>query len=84
MRKRGNPEIPGRSFSKLIIVSLFVGANFLIMEHYLILMLFRKLYVYRDALVLGAISFLLITGLGSTIIRSAMRPWPSEPIPRLF
>jgi hypothetical protein len=36
--------------------------------------LFGKLYVYRDALVLGAISFLLITGLGSTIIRPAMRP----------
>jgi hypothetical protein len=37
-------------------------------------MLFRKLYVYRDALVLGAISFLLVTGLGSTIIKPAMRP----------
>ena len=73
-RKRGNPEIPGTSFSQLIIVSLFVGANFLIMEHYLILMLFKKLYVYRDALVLGAISFLLITGLGSTITKPAMRP----------
>ena len=74
LRNRGNPEIPGRSFSQLIIVSLFVGANFLIMEHYLILVLFRKLYVYRDALVLGAISFLLITGLGSTFIKPAMRP----------
>jgi hypothetical protein len=74
LRKRGNPEIPGRSFSQLIIVSLFVGANFLIMEHYLILMLFRKLYVYRDALVLGAISFLIITGLGSSLIKPALRP----------
>jgi hypothetical protein len=74
LRKRGNPGIPDRSFSRLIVVSLFVGANFLIMEHYLILMLFRKLYVYRDALVLGAIGFLLITGLGSTLVRPAMRP----------
>jgi spermidine synthase len=74
LRNRGNPGITGRSFSRLIIVSLFVGANFLIMEHYLILMLFRKLYVYRDALVLGAIGFLLVTGLGSTFIKPAMRP----------
>ena len=43
-------------------------------EHYLILALFKKLYVYRDALVLGAISFLIITGLGSTFITPRMRP----------
>ena len=74
LRNRGNPSIPGRSFSQLILISLFVGANFLIIEHYLILVLFSKLYVYRDALVLGAISFLLITGMGSTFIKPAMRP----------
>jgi spermidine synthase len=74
LRNRANPVIPDRSFSRLIVISLFVGANFLIIEHYLILMLFKKLYVYRDALVLGAISFLLITGLGSTLIKPAMRP----------
>jgi hypothetical protein len=74
LRNRGNPSIPGRSFSQLIFISLFVGANFLVIEHYLILVLFSKLYVYRDALVLGAISFLLITGMGSTFIKPAMRP----------
>jgi hypothetical protein len=74
LRKRGNPDIPDRSFSQLLVISLIVGANFLIMEHYLILLLFSKLYVYRDALVLGAISFLLITGMGSTFIKPAMRP----------
>jgi len=74
LRKRGNPGIPGRSFPQLVLISLFVGANFLIIEHYLILALFQKLYVYRDALVLGAISFLLITGLGSTFISPARRP----------
>jgi hypothetical protein len=74
LRTRGNPGIAGRSFTQLVVISLFVGANFLIIEHYLILALFRKLYVYRDALVLGAISFLLITGLGSSLIRPAMRP----------
>jgi hypothetical protein len=74
LRKKGNPGIPGRSFSQLILISLFVGANFLVIEHYLILALFQKLYVYRDALVLGAISFLIISGLGSTFITARLRP----------
>ena len=51
-----------------------MGANFLVIEHYLILALFDKLYVYRDALVLGAIGFLVISGLGSTFIKPAWRP----------
>ena len=74
LRHRGDPAIPGRSFPQLVLISLFVGANFLVIEHYLILALFQKLYVYRDALVLGAISFLLITGMGSTFIKPSMRP----------
>ncbi len=74
VRNRGNPGIPGRSFTQVILVSLFVGANFLVIEHYLILALFRKLYVYRDALVLGAIGFLIISGLGSTFITPRLRP----------
>ena len=74
LRKKGNPGIPGRSFPQLVLISLFVGANFLVMEHYLILALFKQLYVYRDALVLGAISFLIISGLGSTFITPRLRP----------
>jgi hypothetical protein len=74
LRKKGNPGIPGRSFAQLVLISLFVGANFLVIEHYLILALFKKLYVYRDALVLGAISFLIISGLGSTFITPRLRP----------
>ncbi len=74
LRKKGNPQIPSRSFSQVVLISLFVGANFLVIEHYLILALFQKLYVYRDALVLGAISFLIITGLGSTFITPQLRP----------
>ena len=74
VRKQGDPGIPGKSFSQVVLVSLFVGANFLVIEHYLILALFSKLYVYRDALVLGAIGFLIITGLGSTFITPRLRP----------
>ena len=75
LRKRGNPQIPGRSFPLVLAVSLMVGANFLIMEHFLILALFKKLYVYHDAVVMGAIGFLVITGLGSTLINARWRPW---------
>ena len=74
VRKRGDPGIPGRSFPQLLLISLLVGANFLVIEHYLILALFKKLYVYRDAMVLGAISFLIISGLGSTFITERQRP----------
>jgi hypothetical protein len=74
LKKRGDPKIPGKTFSQVILVSLFVGANFLVIEHYLILALFKKLYIYRDALVLGAISFLIISGLGSTFITPRLRP----------
>ena len=74
LRKRGNPSIPGRSYAQTIGVSLLVGANFLVLEHYLILALFQKLYVYHDALVLGAVSFLVITGLGSSLIAAGSRP----------
>jgi spermidine synthase len=73
LRRRGNPGIPGRSYAQTIGVSLLVGANFLILEHYLILTLFHKLYVYYDALVLGAVSFLIITGLGSSLIAARSR-----------
>jgi len=74
LKKRGDPKIPGKTFPQVILISLFVGANFLVIEHYLILALFKKLYIYRDALVLGAISFLIISGLGSTFITPRLRP----------
>jgi len=74
VRGRGDPKIPGRSSRSVILVSLLVGANFLTMEHYLILSLFQRLYVYHDALVLGAIGFLILTGLGSTLITPRWRP----------
>jgi hypothetical protein len=74
LRKRGDPRIPGKPFSQVVLVSLFVGANFLVVEHFLILALFKKLYVYNDAVVLGAIGFLILTGLGSTLITARWRP----------
>ena len=74
LKKRGDPHIPGQSYTRVILISLLIGANFLVIEHYLILALFKKIYVYRDALVLGAISFLIISGLGSSLITPRLRP----------
>ncbi len=54
-------------------LSLLIGANFVLFEHYVILALFKKVYVFHDALVLGAISFLVVSGLGSVIISARMR-----------
>jgi hypothetical protein len=72
--RAADPHIPGIAMGRLIVVSLLVGANFLAMEHYLILALFQRLYVYHDALVLAAIGFLVITGLGSMLITPRWRP----------
>jgi hypothetical protein len=74
LRKRADPGIRGRPFPQVLLISVLVGANFLVIEHYLILALFGKLYVYHDALVLGAISFLIVSGLGSTFITPRRRP----------
>lgn len=74
LARKGKSYITGRTFNQTVWISVLVGANFLIIEHYLILTLFKKMYVYHDALVLGAISFLVISGLGSTLITAKHRP----------
>ena len=73
LSKSGDPRIPGRSYWSVAGLSLLIGANFVLFEHYVILALFKKLYVFHDALVLGAISFLVISGLGSVIISPRLR-----------
>ena len=74
LRRAGDPGIPGRSYVQVATFSFLVGANFLVFEHYVILALFKTLYVFHDALVLGAISFLVVSGLGSVLIRPRWRP----------
>ncbi len=68
LSKSGDPRIPGRSYWSVAGLSLLIGANFILFEHFVILALFKKLYVFHDALVTGAISFLIISGLGSVLI----------------
>ena len=74
LRRSGNPQIPGTTYLRVVLVSLLIGANFLVIEHYVILGLFRKQYIYHEALVLGAILFLILSGLGSILITQRWRP----------
>ncbi|MEM7232996.1 MAG: hypothetical protein AAF517_12505 [Planctomycetota bacterium] len=73
LRKSGDPKIPGRSYLQVAGLSFLIGANFLILERFAILALFRKIYMFHDALLLGAISFLVLSGLGSVLIRPTHR-----------
>jgi hypothetical protein len=75
LRRRGDPGIPGRSYAQVAALSLLIGANFILFEHFAVLALFRKLYIFQDALYLGAIGFLILTGLGSAILGPRARPW---------
>jgi hypothetical protein len=75
LRRSGDPRIPGRSYRQVAGLSFLIGANFILIEHHVILALFQKTYVFHDALVLGAISFLVITGLGSAVAGGRSRGW---------
>jgi hypothetical protein len=75
LRRGGDPRIPGRSYRQVAALSALIGANFILFEHYVILALFQKIYMFQDALVIGAISFLVISGLGSILIGPRTRTW---------
>lgn len=65
LRRRGDPGIPGRPYAAVGGLAILIGANFLLVEHSLVLALFRRLFVYDDALALAVVSFLGLSGLGS-------------------
>lgn len=73
LRRRGDPKIPGKSYAQVAGLSLLIGANFIVFEHFVILGLFKKMYVFHDALSLGAISFLILSGLGSVLVTQRTR-----------
>lgn len=74
LRRGGDPEVPGRPLGSVALLALLIGANFLMAEHFLVLALFRSLFVYEDALGLGAVAFLTLSGLGSLIASRSLRP----------
>ena len=67
LHRRGDPQIPGRPFPAVAGLAFLIGLNFLMIEHSLVLTLFRRIYVYEDALTIAAISFLVLSGLGSLL-----------------
>lgn len=73
LRRSGNPAIRGRSYPRVCGLAFLLGANFLVLEHQLILTLFRRLYVFHDSVLLGAIGFLVLSGLGSVCVRARWR-----------
>ncbi len=75
LRHRGDPRIPGRPYAAVNGLAILIGANFLLIEHSLVLALFRRLYVYDDALALAVVSFLGFTGLGSLVGSLVPRRW---------
>lgn len=74
LRRRGDPGITGRSYWSVAALAFLLGANFLLMEHYVVLAVFQRNYVYYDSLMVGAIGFLVLTGMGSLITRGRLRP----------
>ncbi|WP_165233512.1 hypothetical protein [Aquisphaera insulae] len=75
LRRRGDPRVPGRSFASVGAMAVLIGANFILIEHALVLALFRRMFVYEDALAIAVVSFLCLTGLGSLIGASVPRRW---------
>ncbi|MCA9106294.1 MAG: hypothetical protein KDA83_12755 [Planctomycetales bacterium] len=53
------------------ILAVLLGMNFILLEHLVVLEVFRTSYTYSDALILGVVLFLTFTGLGSLLIREA-------------
>jgi hypothetical protein len=65
LKRRGDPQIPRRSYTAVGALAILIGTNFVLVEHALVIALFRRTFVYDDALALAVVSFLCLSGLGS-------------------
>jgi hypothetical protein len=74
VHRRGDPGIPRRPISAIAMLAVLIGASFLMMEHALVLIVFRRIYVYDDAIGVGAIGFLALSGVGSLLAGTRIRP----------
>ena len=73
IRRKADPKIPDRSYASTALLSFLLGANFLLVEHHLVFALFKIHYVFQDALITGAVIFLVLSGLGSMISNTSIR-----------
>lgn len=53
------------------LLAVLLGMNFILLEHLVVLEVFRSTYTYSDALILGVVLFLTCTGLGSLLVRDS-------------
>ena len=49
-------------------LSVLLGMNFILLEHLVVLEIFRTSYIYADALMLGMVLFLTVTAIGSAVL----------------
>ncbi len=68
LRKRTGASFPPREFYRVSLLAALIGANFIILENFIIFKLYRYLAIPLDAIFLGTVGFLLISGLGSMFI----------------
>ena len=52
------------------LMAFLLGANFLMLEHICVLEIFRQRYIYYDALMIGVVLYLTLTGIGSLMVSS--------------
>ena len=50
------------------LMAFLLGANFLMLEHICVLEIFRQRYIYYDALMIGVVLYLTLTGVGSLMV----------------
>jgi hypothetical protein len=84
LRRRGDPCIPRRPYAVVAALATLIGASFVLVEHTLVLALFRRLFVYEDALALAVVWFLCFTGLGSLCGPLVPRRWLLAPAVACF
>jgi spermidine synthase len=59
----------------MLSVGVLIGANFLLIEHMCVIHLFQRIYAYYDALILGTVSVLTVSGMGSLLIAPRALAW---------
>lgn len=65
MFPHGNVKAP---FTAIIALSVLIGANFLMLQQFLIFSMYRVLAIPMDAVFLGSVGFLLIAGLAGMVL----------------
>ncbi len=66
--------ISSKNFYCLLLSAFFVGINFICIENFIIFKLYKFLAIHLDAVFIGTIIFLILTGLGSLLLPTKKTP----------